>query len=165
MPLTLRGVAASILVAVIASASAHAQAGYQPPRTADGHPDLQGVWSTATATPMERPDGYPLVLSPEQAAKIEAIKKIEAIIPEEVKIAAAEAKKKAEIVQAKYAEVSYDVERALLIVDLIMNADKYIAAMGAEAASIIMAEAKAELDRQLKANPPKKPKTKPKTEN
>ena len=100
-----------------------------------------------------------------EAAKLAAIKKIEEIIPEEVKITAAEAKKKAEIVQAKYAEVSYDVERALLIVDLIMNADKYIAAMGAEAASIIMAEAKAELDRQLKANPPKKPKTKPKTEN
>ncbi|MBZ5610173.1 MAG: hypothetical protein LAP38_18075 [Acidobacteriia bacterium] len=25
------------------------------PRTADGHPDLQGIWSNATLTPMERP--------------------------------------------------------------------------------------------------------------
>ena len=25
------------------------------PRTADGHPDLQGVWTNATLTPLERP--------------------------------------------------------------------------------------------------------------
>ena len=25
------------------------------PRTADGHPDLQGIWTNATITPMERP--------------------------------------------------------------------------------------------------------------
>src|ERR1700687_2602091 len=25
------------------------------PRTADGHPDLQGTWTNATLTPMERP--------------------------------------------------------------------------------------------------------------
>jgi hypothetical protein len=94
-----------------------------------------------------------------ESAKVEAQKKIEAMVPEEVKIAAAEAQKKAAEVQAKYAEVSADVERAKQIVDLIMNADEYIAAMGAEAASIVMASAKAELDEQLKANPPKPPKT------
>ena len=25
------------------------------PRTADGHPDLQGIWTNATLTPLERP--------------------------------------------------------------------------------------------------------------
>ena len=28
------------------------------PRTADGHPDLQGVWTNATLTPMERPAAF-----------------------------------------------------------------------------------------------------------
>jgi len=28
---------------------------WNPPRTADGHPDLQGTWTNATLTPLERP--------------------------------------------------------------------------------------------------------------
>ena len=28
---------------------------WAPPRTPDGHPDLQGIWSNATVTPLERP--------------------------------------------------------------------------------------------------------------
>src|SRR4051794_41830809 len=41
------------------------------PRLPDGHPDLQGMYDLATLTPVERPAGTPLVLSDEQAAKLE----------------------------------------------------------------------------------------------
>jgi hypothetical protein len=30
-------------------------AAWIPPRTPDGHPDLQGFWTNATITPFERP--------------------------------------------------------------------------------------------------------------
>jgi len=93
-----------------------------------------------------------------EEAKVAAQAKIEAMIPEEVKIAAAEAQKKAAEVAAKYAEVQSDIEQAKRIVELILNADEYIAAMGAEAAGIVMAAAKEELDQQLKDKPPKAPK-------
>jgi len=41
------------------------------PRTPDGHPDLQGNWSSATLTPLERPQGQGPVLTPEEVRRIE----------------------------------------------------------------------------------------------
>jgi hypothetical protein len=44
------------LLVVLAAAVSFAQAqNWKAPRTADGHPDLQGVWANNNATPMERP--------------------------------------------------------------------------------------------------------------
>ena len=41
------------------------------PRTPDGRPDLQGNWTNATITPMQRPEGRGPVLSAELVAEIE----------------------------------------------------------------------------------------------
>ncbi len=41
------------------------------PRTPDGHPDLQGNWTTGTLTPMERPEGQGAVLTPDEVEGIE----------------------------------------------------------------------------------------------
>ncbi|MEZ5488727.1 MAG: hypothetical protein R3F50_00210 [Gammaproteobacteria bacterium] len=49
-------------------ANAQTDSAYQAPRTEHGQPDLQGVWGTRFNTLLERPEGLPLVLGPEQAA-------------------------------------------------------------------------------------------------
>ena len=50
---------------------ADAQEAWVTPRTPEGHPDLQGNWTNATMTPIERPRGVDRVLTPEQVAELE----------------------------------------------------------------------------------------------
>ena len=66
---------ASALALLVALVSAGAAAGAQSvlPRTAWGHPDLQGIWDFRTITPLERPealDGREF-LTEEEAAELE----------------------------------------------------------------------------------------------
>jgi hypothetical protein len=51
------------------------------PRTADGKPDLTGIYDLATMTPVERAAGSPLILTDEQAEKLEqqAAKRVETL--------------------------------------------------------------------------------------
>lgn len=62
-------------VAWLAPVSGQAPAGIARPwtmaRTPDGHPDLQGNWTNATITPIDRPNGAPAVYTEAQAARIE----------------------------------------------------------------------------------------------
>jgi hypothetical protein len=55
----------------VAAAQAVSDNGYTAPRTAWGHPDLQGNWTNSTLTPLERPAGLGPVYTPQQVAEIE----------------------------------------------------------------------------------------------
>ena len=63
--LVLGAVAAVFLAASMPSAQTRP---YKAPRTPDGQPDLQGFWTNATYTPLERPNGVTKALyTPEEA--------------------------------------------------------------------------------------------------
>jgi hypothetical protein len=66
------GVAASVAwLPGGATAQSTSGSGWVVPRTPDGHPDLQGNWTNATLTPLERRGGQGPVLTPDEVARIE----------------------------------------------------------------------------------------------
>jgi hypothetical protein len=66
----LAGAAVGAMMAFAGPATA--QVAYSPPRMADGHPDLQGVWTNVSLTTLERSPAFATVeLSNEQAAALE----------------------------------------------------------------------------------------------
>ena len=77
--LTATGLAGAVALASLMAARVDGQTGAKPAQPAkrsitrlpDGHPDLQGMYDLATLTPVERPAGTPLVMSDDQAAKLE----------------------------------------------------------------------------------------------
>jgi hypothetical protein len=60
-----------VLAIAMACASVASAQSWSPPRTPDGHPDLQGFWTNATITPLERPKelGAKELFTEEEAAE------------------------------------------------------------------------------------------------
>jgi hypothetical protein len=63
--------AASLVLIALTAALVSGQASRPALRTADGHPDLQGTFDIATMTPLERAPGTTLVMTKEEAARLE----------------------------------------------------------------------------------------------
>ena len=72
----IRNTATSLVVAAFISVPTAAQ---DLPRTASGHPDLQGVWDFRTITPMERPEELAdkPFLTAEESAEVENIRALQ----------------------------------------------------------------------------------------
>ena len=51
-----RGLTSVSLVGLLATIPTAGQRQYTPSRTPDGQPDLQGYWTNATYTPLQRPN-------------------------------------------------------------------------------------------------------------
>ena len=47
-----------LVFTTVAASAAGPEPKYRAPRTADGHPDLQGVWNFATGVPLQRPAAF-----------------------------------------------------------------------------------------------------------
>ncbi len=74
-PMLLVAVAAATVAATLGSAgqqSIESSTSWEMPRTPDGRPDLQGNWTNATLTPVQRPPGLGPVFTPEQVAELES---------------------------------------------------------------------------------------------
>lgn len=77
---------AGLLSAAGLCLAATAGLAYDPPRTPEGTPDLQGIWTNASVTQLQRPPGIrKLVLTEEEARRVEARARMNVAIAEDSK--------------------------------------------------------------------------------
>ena len=102
--------ASAILAVTGLPAAAQTSApGYAPPKTSWGVPDLQGFWSNASLTGMQRPAGASgLVVSEEEAAKLAKRNIYSAVQREEAGASKVDAKSSAELLSDKNSNRAYN---------------------------------------------------------
>ena len=71
MAMCIAATAFGLVTPAAAQEPARSSGDWVVPRTPDGRPDLQGNWSSATITPLNRPRGQGPVLSPEDVERLE----------------------------------------------------------------------------------------------
>ena len=73
MKLRYLALATAVAVLPLSAAAQPRPAAYHAPRAVDGQPDLQGAWTNATLTPLERPAalGERKVMTPDEVAAVE----------------------------------------------------------------------------------------------
>jgi hypothetical protein len=105
------------LAALTAVGSAcSAEPAYHAPRNALGQPDMEGVWSNATFTRLERPLYVPrVVLTPEEAAKGEARMRENMPLPDGVDVGQADSERVSFETGAGYARVRGEIRSAMII--------------------------------------------------
>src|SRR5687768_16949598 len=71
----LAGGLVALVLAVAANQAPASQSAWKMPRTPDGHPDLQGIWTMRTYTPLVRPARYDgqEFLTEQEAAELTAL--------------------------------------------------------------------------------------------
>ena len=81
--LLLGAAAAALLLPAAGRAQPAAAEGWTAPRTADGRPDLQGRWTMATYTPLQRPDRFAgrEMLTEEEAAELRKLLTADGVDP------------------------------------------------------------------------------------
>ncbi|WP_233355716.1 hypothetical protein [Henriciella litoralis] len=65
--LTASATALAVAVAAPAMMAEPPQTDYEPPRMPDGTPDMQGYWTNASLTTLEKPDNLPIIVPEKQA--------------------------------------------------------------------------------------------------
>ena len=89
---------------------------YHAPRNALGQPDMQGVWSNATFTRLERPLYVPrVVLTPEEAAKGEARVRAGAPLPDGVEVGQDDSERVTFDTGDGYARVRGEIRSAMIV--------------------------------------------------
>ncbi len=107
---------AAVAAATAGGSAFAAERAYHAPRNALGQPSLEGVWSNATFTRLERPLYVPrVVLTPEEAAKGEATMRKDAPLPDGVDVGQGDSERVTFDTGSGYSRVRGEIRSGMIV--------------------------------------------------